>query len=344
MAKVLLVDVDSVWPNLALMKISTYHKQQGDEVYLQKLKRLYRDKQLGSYNIEKRAPQLTYDEEYISCIFRRNRDKVITMAKMHQTQGVYVQIGGVGIDLLNKIPPAIESCKPDYTLYNISYGMGFLTRGCIRHCPWCVVPQKEGNIQLATPLKDIMNPHSSNIMIFDNNLLSYPAHKEILIEMLGRHLKVCNTQAFDIRLIDNQNANIIAKIQFTDNEFKHPRIYFSWDLLDIEYKVYEGIEILRRHRIPPSRLFFYNLCGFHVTPEEYNWTYFMQNDWYRYEKLTVLGCLPFIMKYNNRNDIPLLNAFARWVNFEHKAKKKILGRLGSFKSYLQHEYPNIKQT
>lgn len=339
---VLLVDVDSVWPNLALMKASTFHKQKGDLVRLHKLKRMYRDKQGGSYNIEKIAPNINYDLTYISCIFEKSKNKALSIARMQLTLGTKVQLGGSGIDLQNKLYPWIESCKPDYQLYNNTYGMGFITRGCIRNCPWCIVPKKEGPLRFASPLKDLLTPYSRSLLLFDNNLLAYEEHKDILIEMVARRLNVCFTQGLDIRLVTDDNANILNKIRCTDMEFRNPRLYFSWDTLDVEKAVTTGIQTLTKHRIPTSRLLFYVLCGHGgISPAEYTWTYFMEHDWYRYQKLTELGCKPFIMKMNNRHDIPLLNAFARWVNFEHKAKKKSLGRYESFKTYLQHRYPAI---
>jgi hypothetical protein len=341
--KVLLVDVDGVWANLALMKASTHYKQEGAEVYLMKCKRMYRDKQLGSYNKELVVPNLKYDIALVSCLFSWNKEKALTIANMANCMITEVHIGGSGIDFSTNLPVAWETLVPDYTLYGISYGIGYTTRGCIRNCPWCIVPKKEGSLRAATPLKQFINPKSSNVMLFDNNLLAYSGHKDILIEMIARRLNVCFTQGLDIRLINDENANLLNKIHCTDMEFKNARLYFSWDTLNIEKDVTKGIQTLAKYRIPPSRLLFYVLCGFDIfSQKEYTWTYFMENDWYRYQTLVDQKCKPFIMKYNNRKDIPLLNAFARWCNFEHKAKKKSLGRLESFKTYLQHEFPMLQ--
>ena len=80
------------------------------------------------------------------------------------------------------------------------------------------------------------------------------------------------------------------------------------------------------------------LCGFGVKAEDYTWDYFIENDWYRYEKLVKLGVRPFVMKWNGRRDIKLLNAFSRWVNHLHKVRLKKLEPIDSFTSFLKHEY------
>jgi len=191
---------------------------------------------------------------------------------------------------------------------------------------------------LWSPLGEFPYRKHRKVMLLDNNLLAHPDHEKLLIQLIERRLEVCICQGLDIRLIDSGNAKLLKILRHRDAEFKRPRLYFSWDILGIEDAVVKGVEILKRRGIHPNRLFFYMLCGFDVSPEEYTWDYFMEHDWYRYERLKKLGVKPFIMKYNGRNDIPLLNAFARWVDWLHKARLKELGLLESFKSYLKYDY------
>jgi hypothetical protein len=109
-------------PNLALMKLSAYHKARGDEVYL---------------NFPLQQPDITY----ASCVFSWN-------AKRRASVPDEAIVGGSGIDLKAELPPEVEHTKPDYSLYpGINYSMGFTSRGCIRKCPWCIVPEKEGQIK-----------------------------------------------------------------------------------------------------------------------------------------------------------------------------------------------------
>ena len=120
--KVLLIDVDSKIPNLALMKISAYHKFNGDEV---------------GFNVQ------NPDKVYISCIFSRNRTKAIGIPTLFRC---VCELGGYGIND-KQLPSEVEHIMPDYDLYRCDYSFGFTTRGCIRNCDFCIVPKKEGKIK-----------------------------------------------------------------------------------------------------------------------------------------------------------------------------------------------------
>ena len=119
--KIGLIDVDSHnFPNLALMKISAWHKQQGDEV-------------------EFYSPWFDYDRVYVSKIFTFTQDYQYCIRAKEVVQG------GTGYDLQNKLPDCIEHIYPDYDLYNIkNTAYGFMTRGCPRGCGFCIVAEKEG--------------------------------------------------------------------------------------------------------------------------------------------------------------------------------------------------------
>lgn len=340
--KVLLVDVDSRWASLPLMKVSRFHKDEGDDVSLIRLSKTdWRHKSNGPVSLKIDAPMEAFDKVSISCIFRANASNTLSMAVMFESMGAEVEVGGTGVDIHKTLPGHIEHLKPDYSLYGLDYSMGFLTRGCIRACPWCVVPKKEGKIRVHSPLSEFLELGHNKVMLLDNNLLALPEHRKLLMELLDRRLKVCFTQGLDIRLVDSDNALLLKHIRYRDTEFKVPRLYFSWDLLNIEAEVIEGIKILKKRRIHSSHQLFYILTGFNVKAEDYTWKYFLENDWYRFELLKKFGVLPFIMVYNDRSDIPLLNAFQRWVNWMFKAKKKSLGLLRSFTTYLGHDHPNV---
>lgn len=94
--KIGLIDVDSHnFPNLALMKISGYHKAKGDHVEwwngFQKYDIVYKSK--------------VFDETY-----SHDMDYVIQADKIIK--------GGTGYGLHNKLPDEIEHHFPDYNLYS----------------------------------------------------------------------------------------------------------------------------------------------------------------------------------------------------------------------------------
>lgn len=106
-----LVDVDGHnFPNLALMKLATYHKQRGDEV-------------------EWAFPLLPYDRVYMAKVFTFTQDDITA----YQTDDIVR--GGTGYDLQSKLPADVENCYPDYSIYEITdTAYGYLTRGCPRGC------------------------------------------------------------------------------------------------------------------------------------------------------------------------------------------------------------------
>ena len=285
--KVLLIQVDGKMPNLPLMKISAVHKKQGDEVSLN-------SEFLKSF-------MYNPDKVYISCIFSQNKSKALGIAKMFNCE---VVVGGYGVNDV-QLPYDVEHMMPDYNLYGIRYSIGFTSRGCIRNCPWCIVPKKEGNIRDHAPISEFYVHAWKKLILWDNNFLASPQYHENLKEIIARKIKVSFNQGLDIRLVDQENAKFLAKTHYYDSKFKKRRLYFAFDTPEIESEVVNGIEILTKAGIPTDHLMFYVLVGFNTTFEE---------DYHRFEVLTKKGTKPFIMIYNNRKDKPILRHFARWVN------------------------------
>lgn len=276
MSKVLLLDIDSKIPNLALMKLSAWHKKQGDQIFLNTCT----------------DPDLIY----LSCIFTWNRGKTLFYPE--------AKIGGTGVSLTTELPYEIEHIMPDYSLYHSTYSMGWTSRGCIRQCAFCVVPKKEGFIRDHAPLSEFLHPDHEKVMLLDNNLLASPRVKENLKELADRELKVCFNQGLDIRLVTDEIAGLLSAIRYYSLSFKERRLYFAFDHPSLERVVVRGIERLLAAGIKARHLMFYILTGFDTTFDE---------DLHRAELIQSLGCDPFIMKYNNQQD-PQLNSLARWSN------------------------------
>lgn len=288
--KVLLIDADQTdFPNLALMKISSLHKKKGNQVHL-----------LGQFGATPNP-----DEVYISCVFPWKAPYALGISKMFNCK---VHIGGSGVELDNQLPDEIEHIMPDYDLYSIHYSMGFTSRGCNRNCPWCIIPKKEGVIRDHAPIDEFYVSWWKKLRLLDNNFLQSPRWYENLKEIIARKIRVDFNQGLDIRLIDQENAKMLAKCRYSDTDFSEPRLRFAFDLPEIEDQVIEGIGHLFKAGIKPRHLFFYVLCGYETTFEE---------DYHRFEVLNKLGVLPFIMVYNNRKDNQQLRDFARWVDQRH---------------------------
>lgn len=295
--KIALVDVDSKIPNLALMKISAYHKSLGDTVE-------FHDPLFGD------KPDLIY----ASKVFAETQDYA------YYPKSVEIIKGGSGYDLKNELPPEMERQYPDYQLYNCDYAIGFTTRGCIRKCPFCIVPKKEGSIRAVGDIYDFWRGQEY-LMLLDNNLTAVPEHFEKILKQLIKHeIKTDFSQGLDIRLIEPEMAQLLSKVKLWK------QIHFAWDDIRTEKAVLRGIDILTSNGVKPYKLMFYVLIGFNSTPEE---------DLYRVETLRGLGVDPFVMPYNKSDEYQ--RRFARWVN--HKAIFKTV----KWEDYVAHSKENTTE-
>lgn len=290
--KVLLIDADGKYPNRALMVISQYHKGRNDKVFLKK-------------GLEPTLPLdcLNPNIAYMSCIFDWNRQKVLSFAEQLKSVCDVVS-GGSGISLSSFLPNEVEHLMPDYELYGIDYSIGFTSRGCIRNCPFCIVPKKEGTIRDNAPISEFLHPSHRKLILYDNNFLASPKWHYNLIDIINLKIKVSFNQGLDIRLIDHENARLLAKTRLTDDQFRRRRIYYSWDLPQCEDQVLEGIRTLKKAGFNGASQMCYVLVGFNTT---------YQDDLHRIHTLIKEDVLPFVMTYNYRKDsyYPYLS---RWVN------------------------------
>jgi len=285
--KVLLVHADGKMPNLALMKISAYHKKQGDIVYLKK-------------GLKPTLPLdcLKPDKTYISTIFDWNKEKALELSTK-----LGAEIGGYGVNG-KQLPEEIEHQMPDYSLYGVDYSMGFTSRGCIRKCPWCIVWRKEGYIRAYASIDEFLKPNHKKLILLDNNFLASPNWFEELLKIITYRLKVNFNQGLDIRLIDRENARMLSKIKYYDWKFKNRTLHFAFDTPNVESEVISGIKLLEKVGIPRNHLMFYVLIGYNTSYEE---------DLHRINLLIDEGVKPYVMPFNNTHDsyYPHLE---RWVN------------------------------
>lgn len=177
-------------PNIALMKLSTFHKRRGD-------------------NVSEFIPLFAheYDKVYYSKIFTFTPHDLYVHGNLER--------GGTGFDIEKKLSPEIDALPCDYNLYPAcDYAVGFLTRGCIRSCPWCVVPKKEGDIHPYNSIEDIARLDTNKILFFDNNILASDYGISEMERLIGSRFRVDFNQGLDARLITPDVAKILAKIKW----------------------------------------------------------------------------------------------------------------------------------
>ena len=223
--KVLLINIDSTIPNVALKKIEQYHTERGDEVIW--------DLPLWKH---------LADKIYVSCVFTWNKDKC------KEWEGI-AEIGGSGYDVKKVLPAEIELQKPKINI-------GFTTRGCIRKCQFCIVKDKEGKLVAVGDIYDFWDGQSKEIELLDNNILGLPAHFEKIWGQIRKEGLTVRENGLDIRLLNDWNAKILSSV-------KHKEYHFAYDNVGDKPAVEKGIETLLRNGIHKST--FYVLVGFNTT-------------------------------------------------------------------------------
>jgi len=214
--RVSLIDVDSKYPNLALMKISAYHKKKGDTV---------------GFNLS------NPDKVYHSIIFTKNKNKSLNK-RLTSIEHVF---GGSGFSFDSYLPDEIEFIKPDYDLYPSEYSQGYSTRGCNRNCYFCFVPRKEGCFKIWQHPKEFYDKRFKSIMLLDNNILFDPEwFLSVAQWSINVGVKINMTQGYDIRLLDENLINYILDVRDKSTPLK-----FAFDDTKLEGVIRNKIELMK---------------------------------------------------------------------------------------------------
>jgi len=281
-----LVDIDSHnFPNLVLMKLSAWHKSQGDSVELLKPNDLLKGANLFG----------GYDYLYGACVFNWNRQIADKLSE------IGVQVGGTGSGNDKTLPHEIEHIMPDYSLYGITdTAYGFLTRGCPRRCPFCIVGNKEGLVsRKVADLSEFWNGQK-NIVLCDPNILASHDHMELLYQLADSKAVVDFNQGLDARLLTKENITVLKQI-------KIKRIHFAWDNPK-DSTVPKALEMFAEEwGIKPKHhaVVVYVLTNYWSDIDE---------DLKRIYWLREHGYSPYIMVYDKEHAPKTIKKLQRWVN------------------------------
>lgn len=267
-------DPKTKFPNLVLAKLSAYHRKHGDTI---------------SYFM----PLYAYDKIYSS--------KVFSFSKNSNYLPTNTVTGGIGYGKRTELSDEIEHTCPDYDFFKMDYSLGFLTRGCIRQCKWCVVPAKEGLIKEHADVEEFLR--HDKVVLLDNNVLAHP-HGIAQIEKLARlRVKVDFNQGLDARLIDSSIARRLAALRWL-----HP-VRLACDHKSQMLAVEKAVLLLRSAGVRPKTYSCYVLAQDITETLE------------RVEFLRALKVDPFVQPYRSLQSFsapnPELLHLARWAN--HKA-------------------------
>lgn len=277
-----LLAVDSRYPNLALMKISSWHKQNGDAV-------------------EWYTPFSRYDVVYMSKIFNFTPDYGFCISNAG-----HIVKGGTGYDIRSTLPKRMEFVDPDYSIYpgiNRKTAYGFLTRGCRNKCRWCVVPEKEGAIKPYMDVDDIAIDGRTDLILMDNNVLACSYGLEQIEKIIDRKYRVDFNQALDARLVTDDVARMLAKVRWLEP------IRFGCDTEKQIAQCEQAMEMIDGYRTTPASYLLYTMIDGSFEES------FKRLDHWRGFKRVRLAAQPYRDPHNPRHAVPQWQKdLARWAD------------------------------
>lgn len=308
-----IIDVDGHnYPNLPLMKLSAWHKQQGDAVE-------WYEPLLHGF------PNPPLDKVYMSKVFSFTPDYQYFVNANEVIKGG----SGYCISLVDgkevfdkskdiELPYEVEHIYPDYSIYGITdTAYGFLTRGCPRGCDFCHVKAKEGLCsRKVADLSEFWNGQK-NIVLCDPNILACKDCKSLLQQLVDSKAWIDINQGLDIRLMTEEKAELIKQMKIKELHFAWDR-YEDKDIIVPKLKMFKEIT-----QIDIRKLIVFVLCNFDTTIEQ---------DLERIYTLRDLGYWAYVMLYNKEH-IPKnskLRKMARWVNM-----RSVFATVPKFEDYLR---------
>ena len=294
MARIGLIDVDGHnFPNIALMKLSAWHKAQGDcvEWYMP-----FGDR----YDIVYKSKVFSFSPDFDDHI---NADRVVR--------------GGTGYAIDDKgtrevyhpeadtpLADEIEHAYPDYSLYpklTKDTAYGFLTRGCPRGCSFCIVGKKEG--LCSRKVADLAEfwRGQRKVVLCDPNILACRDWRGLLQQLIDAGVEVDFNQGLDIRMMTEEKAEMIGRTRIKE-------IHFAWDrYTDGQFvlpKLRMFAEVTKQKPNSHSAIV-YTLVNFDTTFEQ---------DLDRIYTLRDMGYWPYVMIYDKARSAQQYKRLQRWVN------------------------------
>lgn len=304
-----LLDKGSRFPNLALMKISGYYKEKGDNITL-----------LSNYDD---IPK--YDKVFISKVFDFTKTPDLNKYKN-------IEIGGTGFFGIEAedLPYEIEHHMPDYHLYDeyiekeIEKGInpkrftdykdgsiGFLTRGCFRKCSFCV-NRKYDKVTKHSDIKEFFDPSRKYLYFWDDNFLAYKNWKEELEKIKEINKPIEFKQGLDLRLMTKEKAEMLSSIKH------HGDWIFAFDHIEDKELIEEKLKLWRE--VTKKRATLYVLVAYDSQDVKD-----IINTFERIKILMKYGCVPYIMRYKSFQNSEMRGMYinlARWCNQPNFYKKK----------------------
>ena len=322
-----LLDHGTRHPNLALLKISAFCKEHGHNV------RLISNYEELKENGRPVIADCDYDILVMSRVFKFTKipNFIDLMIKRH-----LIFYGGTGFFEVNgpNLPEEVEHHAPDYTLYNeyienvtggdeklkkrrwddyLSYSIGLTTRGCIRHCGFCVNRLLNRVVEWS-PVSEFLDTSRKHIYLWDDNIMAAPpkVFAKVMDDLKSTGKSFQFRQGMDIRLMTEQKAKLLSEVKYHGDDifaFDHYRMDDPNEKRQVEQTI-KGLKVWRKYCLKSTKL--YVLVAYDSQDEKD-----IEGAFFRIKILMEHGCLPYIMRfeeYNNSRFKSLYTQLARWCN------------------------------
>lgn len=290
-----LIDVDGHnYPNLPLMKLSAWHKSQGDHV------EWYYPMISGHMDIVYMSKVFSFTPDYEYCIDADRIEKGGSGYCISLVDGKEVYDKSKDKEL----PYEIEHIYPDYSIYpneTKDTAFGFLTRGCPRGCGFCHVEAKEGRCSRKVADLSEFWRGQKNIVLCDPNILACKDHMELLQQLVDSKARVNFNQGLDIRLVNDRNLELLKKIKLQSIHFAFDD-YKQKDIIEPKLREFAKKTGFDRHK---GQVMVYILTNFDTTIEQ---------DLYRIQLCRELNFSPYPMIYDKEHSDPIYRKLQRWCN------------------------------
>lgn len=354
-----LLDHGTRHPNLALLKISAFCKEYGHQV---RLITSYDELMSDGNRI---ITDCDYDILVISKVFKFTKipSFISLMIKQH-----LIFYGGTGFFEVNgpNLPNEVEHHAPDYTLYNeyiekvtggdekimkrrfddyLNYSIGFTTRGCIRHCGFCVNRLLNKVVEWS-PVSEFLDESRRNIYLWDDNIMAAPpkVFQKVIEDLQNTGKRFQFRQGMDIRLMTDKKAELLSKVKYHGDyifAFDHYRMDNPTERKQVEQTI-KGLKVWRKHCDKSTKL--YVLVAYDSQDETD-----IEGTFFRIKTLMEYGCLPYIMRfeeYNNSRFKSMYTQLARWCNqpsfFKKMSFRQYCVRNEEYHQGIQHLTPKGK--
>lgn len=291
--KVGLIDVDGHnFPNLPLMKISAFHKREGDTV------EWYRGILSDHMHRVYMSKVFSFTPDYEWAI---DADEIVKGGSgyaiaLEDGKEVYHK------ERDNDLPDEVEHIYPDYSIYGIEdEAYGFTTRGCPRGCSFCHVVAKEGKCSRKVANVDEFWKGQKNIILNDPNILACPEHKDLLVQLADTKATVEFNQGLDIRLINNDNIELLQRVKLNHIHFAFDR-WQDKDIIEPRLRAFKEATGYDRNK---GKVTVYILVNYDTTIEQ---------DIYRIQLCRELNFAPYPMIYDKEHCDPIYRKLQRWCN------------------------------